>query len=106
MYGLALKVFQSPKFGRLWDTLNRHTHDAVIDVLTGKQTPLTEKLEKGGGILVNVTPALNNLIDQANAKGVTLFNPLKPILTKGNAWASPWSRSLRCRSSQACSTPS
>ena len=84
VYGLALKVFESPKFGRLWDTLNRHTHDAVIDVLTGKQTPLTQKLEKGGGILVNVTPALNNLIDQANAKGVTLFNPLKPILTKGN----------------------
>jgi hypothetical protein len=84
VYGLALKVFESPKFGQLWDTLNRHTHDAVIDVLTGKQTPLTEKLEKGGGILVNVTPAINNLIDQANAKGVTLFNPLKPILTKGN----------------------
>jgi hypothetical protein len=85
MYGLALKVFESPKFGRLWDTLNRHTHDAVIDVLTGKQTPLTQRLEKGGGIVVNVTPALNNLIDQANAKGVTLFNPLKPILTKGNS---------------------
>jgi hypothetical protein len=85
VYGLALKVFESPKFGRLWDTLNRHTHDAVIDVLTGKKTPLTQKLEKGGGIVVNVTPALNNLIDQANAKGVTLFNPLKPILTKGNS---------------------
>ncbi len=84
VYGLALKVFQSPKFGQLWDTLNRHTHDAVIDVLTGKQTPLTEKLEKGGGIVVNATPAINNLIDEANARGVTLFNPLKPILTKGS----------------------
>ena len=31
-----------------------------------------------------MTPALNNLIDKANAKGVTLFNPLKPILTKGD----------------------
>jgi len=84
VYGLALKVFSSPKFGRLWDSLNRHTHDAVIDVLTGKQSPLVQKLEKGGGIAVNVTPALNNLINEANAKGVTLFNPLKPILTKGN----------------------
>jgi hypothetical protein len=84
VYGLALKVFESPKFGRLWDTLNRHTHDAVIDVLTGKQSPLTQKLEKGGGIAVNVTPAINNLIDQANAKGITLFNPLKPVLSKGN----------------------
>jgi hypothetical protein len=85
VYGLALKVFESPKFGQLWDSLNRHTHDAVIDVLSGKSTPLTKKLEKAGGIVVNVTPALNNLIDQANAKGVTLFNPLKPILTKGDS---------------------
>jgi hypothetical protein len=84
VYGLALKVFSSPRFGQLWDGLNRHTHDAVIDVLTGKQSPLVQKLEKGGGIAVNVTPALNNLIDQANSKGVTLFNPLKPILTKGD----------------------
>jgi len=84
VYGLALKVFESPKFGQLWDTLNRHTHDAVIDVLTGKQTPLTQKLEKGGGIVVNVTPALNNIIDQANAKGITVFNPVKAVLTQGN----------------------
>jgi hypothetical protein len=85
VYGLALKVFSSPKFGRLWDGLNRRTHDAVIDVLTGKQSPLVKKLEKGGGIAVNVTPALNTLINTANAKGVTLFNPLKPILTKGDS---------------------
>jgi len=85
VYGLALKVFESPKFGQLWDFLNRHTHDAVVDVLTGKQSKLTQKLEKGGGIVVNVTPALNNLINQANAKGVTLFNPLKAVLAKGNS---------------------
>ncbi len=84
VYGLALKVFESPKFGQLWDLLNRHTHDAVVDVLTGKQTPLTSKVEKAGGIVVNVTPALNDLIAQANSHGVTLFNPLKPILTKGD----------------------
>jgi len=82
--GLALKFFESPRFGKLWDTLNRHTHDAVIDVLTGKETPLTKKLEKGGGIVVNLTPALNNIIDQANAKGITLFNPVKAVLTQGN----------------------
>ena len=85
VYGLALKVFESPKFGQLWDFLNRHTHDAVVDVLTGKQSKLTQKLEKGGGIVVNVTPALNNLINEANAKGVTLFNPLKAVLAKGNS---------------------
>jgi hypothetical protein len=82
--GLALKFFESPKFGTLWDSLNRHTHDAVVDVLTGKQSPLTKKLEKGGAIVVNVTPALNNIIDKANAKGITLFNPAKAILTQGD----------------------
>ena len=82
--GLALQFFESPKFGKLWDTLNRHTHDAVVDVLTGKQSPLTKKLEKGGAIVVNVTPALNNIIDKANAKGITLFNPAKAILTQGD----------------------
>src|SRR5580693_6648970 len=85
VYGLALQVFQSPKFGQLWDTLNRHTHDAVVDVLTGKHSALPKKIEKGGAIVVNVTPALNNLIDKANARGVTLFNPLKPILTNGDS---------------------
>lgn len=85
VHGLALKVFESPKFGQLWDFLNRHTHDAVVDVLTGKQSKLTQKLEKGGGIVVNVTPAINNLINEADAKGVTLFNPLKAVLAKGNS---------------------
>jgi hypothetical protein len=84
VYGLALSFFESEQFGKLWDTLNRHTHDAVVDILTGKQSELTKKLEKGGAIAVNVTPALSNIIDKANARGVTLFNPLKPILTTGN----------------------
>ena len=39
--------------GQLRDLLIRHIHDAVVDVLTGKQTPLTENLEKDGGIDVN-----------------------------------------------------
>ncbi len=85
VYGLALKVFESPKFGQLWDFLNRHTHDAVVDVLTGKQSKLTQRLEKGGGIVVNVTPQINDLISQANAHGVTLFNPLKAVLDKSNS---------------------
>src|SRR5271170_1656652 len=62
VYGLALKVFESPKFGQLWDTLNRHSHDAVIDILTGKQSPAQQRLEKAGSIAINLSPALNNLI--------------------------------------------
>ena len=44
--GLALKVFESPKFAQLWDALNRHSHAAVINTLTGKQTPAQQKLAK------------------------------------------------------------
>jgi hypothetical protein len=76
---LAVNVFSSPKFGKLWDTLNRHSHAAVINILTGKQTPLAKRLAKGGAIVLNLRPALNNLISAADARGVTLFNPLKTV---------------------------
>ncbi len=85
VHGLALQFFESPKFGQLWDRLNQHTHDAVVDILTGKQSALTKRLEKGGQIVLNVTPAINDVIAKANARGVTLFNPLKPILTTGDS---------------------
>jgi hypothetical protein len=85
VHGIALQVFESPKFGRLWDALNRHSHDAVVDILTGKQSALTKRFEQGGAIVVNVTPALQNVIDELDSRGVTLFNPLKPILDKGHS---------------------
>jgi hypothetical protein len=86
VHGIALQVLESEQFGKLWDGLNRHTHDAVVDILTGKQSALTKKLEKGGAIVLNLSPALNQIIDKANSRGVTLFNPLKPILDQqGNS---------------------
>ncbi len=85
VYGVALQVFQSPKFGQLWDLLNRRSHEAVINILTGKKSPLQQRIEQGGKIVVNVTPALNNLIQSLDQHGVTLFNPLKPVLTTGNS---------------------
>jgi hypothetical protein len=84
-HGLAVTVMERPRFGTLFDRLNRHTHDAVVDVLTGKQTALTKKFERGGAIVLNLTPALNQIIDEANSRGITLFNPLKPLLDKGDS---------------------
>lgn len=80
----ALKVFESPKFAQLWDTLNRHSHQAVVNVLTGKQTPLQQKATKAGAVVVNLSPALGDIIDKLDSRGVTLFDPLKPILTQGS----------------------
>ena len=81
--GLAVKVFSSQKFGQLWDGLNRRSHTTVINVLTGKQTPLQKKLAKGGQVALNLSPALNNLIDSLDARGVTVFDPLKSISSQG-----------------------
>jgi hypothetical protein len=85
VHGIALQVLQSEYFGKLWDTLNRHTHDAVVDILTGKQSELTKRIEQSGGIVLNLTPALNQIIDKANSRGVTLFNPLKAVLDKNKS---------------------
>jgi hypothetical protein len=79
VHGVALKVFQSEQFGRLFDALNRRTHQTVVDVLTGKQTKLTKLANNQ--VVLNLTPQLNQLIDQLNSRGVKLFNPIKPILT-------------------------
>jgi hypothetical protein len=84
VHGLALRVFESPKFGRLFDALNRRTHDTVVDVLTGKQTTLTRSLGTAGQVALNLSPTLSQLIDRLDSHGVTLFDPLKPILTQGN----------------------
>jgi hypothetical protein len=73
--GVALKVFQSPQFGRLFDALNRRTHQTVVDILSGKQTRLTKAL-KNGQVVLNLTPQLNQLIDKLNARGVKLFKPI------------------------------
>jgi hypothetical protein len=77
--GLALKVFESEKFAQLWDSLNRHSHDAVINTLTGKQTPLQQKLAKGGQIALNLSPAVNNVISDLDARGITFFDPLRTL---------------------------
>ena len=79
--GYALKVFQSPQFAQLWNTLNRHSHAAVINVLTGKQTPAQQKLAKAGQIAINVSPALNQVISDLDARGITYFDPLRTLST-------------------------
>ena len=84
VHGLALKIFESPKFGQLWDALNRHTHEAVISVLEGKHNATLQKIEQNGQIVLNVSPTLQQLIDKANAKGITIFNPLKAVISHGD----------------------
>ena len=80
VHGVALKVFQSEQFGKLFDALNRRTHQTVVDVLTGKQTKLTKALNNSQ-VALNLTPQLNQIINKLNDRGVRLF---KPIPTKNS----------------------
>jgi hypothetical protein len=79
---LALKVFESPRFSQLWNLLNRRSHTAVVNILTGKYSNQTQALQKYGQVVLNLTPQLNQLIDQADSRGVTLFDPLRSVLNK------------------------
>jgi hypothetical protein len=81
-HGLALKFFESPAFGKLWDGLNRHTHEAVVDIMEGKTGPILDRVSKNGAIVVNVVPALNTIVTELDQRGVTLFNPVKAISTQ------------------------
>jgi len=68
------KLLQSEKFAQFWDGANRRLHTNLVDVLTGKKTPLGVKLQKVG---VDIEPAVIQAIDKLDAKGVTVFNPVK-----------------------------
>jgi hypothetical protein len=81
---LALRVFESPRFSQLWDLLNRHSHRAVVNILTGKYSAVGQRLQQGGQIVLNLTPELNQLIDRADARGVTVFDPLRTVLEQNN----------------------
>ena len=76
-------VLEPRKFGQLWDGLNRRSHTTVINVLTGKQTPLQKKLAKGGQVALNLSPALNNLIDSAQRTRGDGLRSLKSISSQG-----------------------
>ena len=69
-------LLRSPWFHNLWDTLNRRSHTAVINILSGKTVPG----QRANRILVNLTPVLTKAIDQFDQRGVTLFDPLRAQL--------------------------
>ena len=70
------ELLHSTWFHNLWDTLNRRSHTAVINILSGKTVPG----QRANRVLVNLTPVLTKAIDQLDARGVTLFDPLRAQL--------------------------
>jgi hypothetical protein len=70
------ELLNSTWFHNLWDTLNRRSHTAVVNILTGKTVPG----QRANRVLVNLTPVLTKVIDQLDHRGVTLFDPLRAQL--------------------------
>ena len=71
------KVVSSKWFARLWERENRYTHSTAVDILTGKPSPPTSKFRS---LVVDLSPAIIQGIDKLDAKGVTVFNPLRDHL--------------------------
>jgi hypothetical protein len=69
-------LLRSTWFHDLWDNLNRKSHTAVVNILTGKTVPG----QRANRVLVNLTPVLTKAIGQLDARGVTLFDPLRAQL--------------------------
>ena len=75
------KLLNSEFFHKLWDRANRRSHAAVVAVLTGKGTPA---LKKANGAIVDITPVVDKVVKQLDAKGITIFNVVQQKLAKAN----------------------
>ncbi len=75
------KLLNSTYFHTLWDRANRRSHAAVVAVLTGKGDPA---LKKANSVVVDITPVVDKVITQLDAKGITVFNGVRPRLDRAN----------------------
>ena len=71
------KVTSSQWFANLWEKENHYTQGAAIAILTGKEK---SKFQQVQGLGVQLRPVLLQGIDALDARGVTVFNPLKTQL--------------------------
>ncbi len=83
---VATTVLESGWFGTLWDAANRRSHADVLDLLTGAPLPAGRRAKE---ISVDLTPVLGRVIDQLDAHGVTVFDPLRSKLAKANQLTLP-----------------
>lgn len=75
------KLLNSTFFHNLWDQVNRRSHAEVVAVLTGKGNPA---IKKANGVIVDITPVVDKVINELDARGITVFNGVKTRLGKAN----------------------
>jgi hypothetical protein len=78
------KVLSSSFFQKVWNNGNRRVHSTLVAVLTGQNTKTTRALKNGAAVVVDITPVANKAIDQLDARGVTIFDPLKKVFSTQN----------------------
>ncbi len=71
------KVVSSQWFKDFWRKENTFTHSTAMAILTGKTPPQPSTARQ---LVISLTPALTQAIDQLDAKGVTVFNPIRDKL--------------------------
>jgi hypothetical protein len=84
LYGFVYKqvnaVLRSEWFHKLWDRLNERSHNAVVNVLTGK----VNASERAHKVIVDVTPVITKAIDALDARGVTVFDGVRTRLRRAD----------------------
>ncbi len=78
------KVLSSSFFQKVWNNGNRRVHSTLIAVLSGQNTKTTRALKNGAAVVVDISPVANKAIDKLDARGVTLFDPLKKVFSTTN----------------------
>jgi hypothetical protein len=78
------KVLSSSFFQKVWNNGNRRVHSTLVAILTGQSTKTTRALKNGAAVVVNISPVANKAIDQLDARGVTIFDPLKKVFSTKN----------------------
>lgn len=73
-------VLNSTWFHHLWDTVNRRSHQTVVDVLTGKRTPG----RRAHQVIVDVTPVISKAVTALDAHGVTVFDGVRSRLARAD----------------------
>jgi len=69
--------FRSKTFQTFWNYENRYLQINVINTLEGKTPPLIAKTRT---MAMNLTPMVIGAIDELDARGITVFNPIRSEL--------------------------
>jgi hypothetical protein len=78
------KLLSSSFFQKVWNNGNRRAHQTLVNTLSGKNSKTTRTLKNGSAVVVNISSVADKAVDQLDAKGITLFNPLKQVFASKN----------------------